>query len=43
MKNVYSELDVEKLTDHQMSNLLFSDIEDENGDCIYVVGSSKAI
>lgn len=40
-----SELDVEKLTDHQMSNLLFSDIEDDNekGDCIFVVGSSKAI
>src|SRR5690625_3814039 len=40
-----SELDVEKLTDNQMSNLLFSDIEDDNeeGDCIFVVGSSKAI
>jgi len=40
-----SELDIEKLTDNQMSNLLFSDIEDDNkeGDCIFVVGSSKAI
>lgn len=40
-----SELDVEKLTDNQMSKLLFSGIEDdgEKGDCIFVVGSSMAI
>ncbi|MGM0866620.1 MAG: hypothetical protein ACQEWF_18255 [Bacillota bacterium] len=40
-----SKLDFEKLTYNQMTNLLFSDIEDhkENGDCIFVVGSSKAI
>lgn len=40
-----SDLEVEKLSDTQMTNLLFSDIEDdnENGDCIFVVGSSKAI
>lgn len=40
-----SELDVETLTDEQMSKLLFSDIEDnyEAGDCTFVVGSSKAI
>ncbi|OZM58481.1 hypothetical protein CIB95_02625 [Lottiidibacillus patelloidae] len=40
-----SNLDANKLTDTQMTKLLFSDIEDdnENGDCILVVGSSKAI
>lgn len=40
-----SDLEVEKLSDTQMTKLLFSDIEDdnENGDCIFVVGSSKAI
>lgn len=40
-----SKLDIEKLTDNQMTKLLFSDIEDDNegGDCIFVVGSSKAI
>lgn len=40
-----SELDAEKLTDVQMSKLLFSGIEDDqkNGDCIFVAGSSKAI
>ncbi len=40
-----SKLDVEKLTDEQLTKLLFSDIEDDNekGDCIFVVGSSKAI
>ncbi|MEI5906424.1 hypothetical protein WAK64_05070 [Bacillus spongiae] len=40
-----SKLDVEKLTDNQMTKLLFSSIEDdhERGDCIFVVGSSKAI
>lgn len=40
-----SKLDSENLTYDQMTNLLFSTIEDdsENGDCIFVVGSSKAI
>lgn len=40
-----SDLEVERLSDTQMTKLLFSDIEDdnENGDCIFVVGSSKAI
>jgi vancomycin permeability regulator SanA len=40
-----SNLDATKLTDIQRTKLLFSDIEDdnENGDCIFVVGSSKAI
>ncbi|WP_449538359.1 YdcF family protein [Ferdinandcohnia sp. Marseille-Q9671] len=40
-----SELEVEKLSDAQLTKLLFSDIEDDyaNGDCILVVGSSKAV
>lgn len=40
-----SELDVETLTDEQMSKLLFSDIEDnyEAGDCTFVVGGSRTI
>jgi uncharacterized SAM-binding protein YcdF (DUF218 family) len=40
-----SKLDGEKLTDHQMTNLLFEGIEDDNkpGDCIFVVGSSTAV
>ncbi|MCP3742029.1 YdcF family protein [Rossellomorea sp. BNER] len=40
-----SKLDVEKLTNNQMTKLLFSGIEDDNekGDCIFVAGSSKAI
>nr|WP_304217359.1 YdcF family protein [Fredinandcohnia onubensis] len=40
-----SELDVEKLSDAQLTKLLFSDIEDDfaNGDCILVAGSSKAV
>src|SRR5690625_6983175 len=42
---IICELDIEKLTDNQMSILIFSDIENNNkeGDCIFVVGSSKAI
>lgn len=40
-----SELDADKLTDHQMSKLLFSHIEDDqqDGDCIFVAGSSRAV
>ncbi|MFI8575412.1 YdcF family protein [Rossellomorea aquimaris] len=40
-----SELEIEKLTNSQMTNLLFKDMEDnhENGDCIFCVGSSTAI
>lgn len=40
-----SQLDSEKLTDSQMTNLLFTGIEDDNksGDCIFVVGSSMAV
>lgn len=40
-----SKLEAEKLSDRQMTKLLYSDIEDDgkNGDCIFVVGSSKAI
>ncbi|PFA63081.1 hypothetical protein CN378_18780 [Bacillus sp. AFS015802] len=40
-----STMDIEKLTPEQMGHLLFSDIEDthERGDCIFVVGSSKAL
>lgn len=40
-----SQLDSEKLTDSQMTNLLFNGIEDDNklGDCIFVVGSSMAV
>ncbi|GIN74776.1 hypothetical protein J14TS2_52510 [Bacillus sp. J14TS2] len=39
-----SQLESEKLTDQQMTNLLFAGIEDDQkkGDCIFVVGSSKA-
>jgi uncharacterized SAM-binding protein YcdF (DUF218 family) len=39
-----SELNPNKLTDEQMTNLLFNDIYDdgEKGDCIFVLGSSKA-
>ncbi len=40
-----SKLDSENLTDSQMTNLLFSGIEDDqqSGDCIFVVGSSMAV
>lgn len=40
-----SQLEGEKLTDNQMSELLFSNIKDDGkkGNCILVVGSSKAI
>ncbi|WP_080845166.1 YdcF family protein [Cytobacillus gottheilii] len=40
-----SQLEAGKLTDLQMSKLLFSDIEDDRkpGDCIFVAGSSRAI
>lgn len=40
-----SKMDIEKLTDNQMSKLLFSGIDDdgEKGDCIFVVGSSMAV
>ncbi|MFC4559756.1 YdcF family protein [Virgibacillus kekensis] len=40
-----SELGAEKLTDKQMTNLLFTGIEDDlqSGDCIFVAGSSKAV
>lgn len=40
-----SELNVDELTDEQLTHVLFSNIEDddEKGDCIFVVGSSKAI
>jgi len=40
-----SNLDIKKLTDDQITKLLFSEIEDDNkkGDCIFVAGSSKAI
>ena len=40
-----SELDADKLSDEQMSKLLFSGIEDDGqrGDCIFVAGSSKAV
>lgn len=39
-----SNLEVEKLSDTQLTKLLFSNIEDDKrqGDCIFVVGSSKA-
>src|SRR5699024_8395257 len=39
-----SNIEVEKLSDTQLTKLLFSDIEDDKkqGDCIFVVGSSKA-
>jgi uncharacterized SAM-binding protein YcdF (DUF218 family) len=38
-------LDPEKLTDSQKTTLLFSGLEDDlkSGDCIFVVGSSKAV
>ncbi|MCT2536343.1 YdcF family protein [Aquibacillus koreensis] len=40
-----SNLDVDALTKTHMTNLLFSDLEDDGmtGDCIFVVGSSMAI
>lgn len=40
-----SQLDFEKLSYNQMTNLLFSNIEDDNesGDCILVVGSKTAV
>jgi uncharacterized SAM-binding protein YcdF (DUF218 family) len=40
-----SSLEMERLTSKQMANLLFSDIKDDqkHGDCILVVGSSKAL
>ncbi|MBM7692173.1 uncharacterized SAM-binding protein YcdF (DUF218 family) [Peribacillus deserti] len=40
-----SKLEGEKLSDKQMTNLLFRGIEDnnKNGDCIFVAGSSKAV
>jgi vancomycin permeability regulator SanA len=40
-----STLEIERLTPDQMGNLLFSDMKDnhERGDCIFVVGSSKAV
>ena len=40
-----SELDAATLSDEQMTKLLFSGMDDDhqNGDCIFVVGSSKAI
>ncbi len=40
-----SNLDPEKLTDKQMTNVLFTSIEDDNevGNCIFVAGSSSAV
>src|SRR5690625_425907 len=40
-----SDLTIDQLTDQQMTNLLFSEIEDDDkeGDCIFVAGSSRAI
>lgn len=40
-----SELDADKLSDEQMTKLLFSGIRDDGqpGDCIFVAGSSKAV
>lgn len=40
-----SNLEVDNLSDKQKTKLLFTHIEDDNknGDCIFVVGSSKAI
>ncbi|MCA1322349.1 YdcF family protein [Bacillus tianshenii] len=40
-----SELDENALTDHQIASLLFNGLEDDQqtGDCILVVGSSKAV
>jgi len=40
-----SKLDSAKLTDKQMTNLLFTGIEDNHktGDCIFVVGSNMAV
>lgn len=40
-----SDLDPERLTNKQMENLLFSGLDDDkkSGDCIFVVGSSKAV
>ncbi len=40
-----SKLDSSKLTDQQMTDLLFRNINDDNksGECIFVAGSSKAV
>jgi hypothetical protein len=40
-----SQLEFEKLSVNQITNLLFSNIEDdyETGDCILVVGSKTAV
>ena len=40
-----SDLDADKLSDDQMTKLLFSDIQDDGqqGDCIFVAGSRKAV
>ncbi|AXI08637.1 YdcF family protein [Oceanobacillus sp. 143] len=40
-----SEMEAEKLTDEQKTALLYKNIEDdqEKGDCIFVLGSSKAV
>ncbi|SER75851.1 DUF218 domain-containing protein [Gracilibacillus ureilyticus] len=40
-----SQLDSSNLTDEQITKLLYGDIEDDgrDGDCIFVVGSSKAV
>ncbi|NGP45703.1 YdcF family protein [Bacillaceae bacterium SIJ1] len=40
-----SQLEAEKLSDQQMTNLLFKDIKDngKSGECIFVAGSSKAV
>ncbi|MCG1023298.1 YdcF family protein [Sutcliffiella horikoshii] len=45
MKIPISRLDSSKLTDQQMTDLLFGNIKDDNksGDCIFVAGSSKAV
>ncbi len=45
MKIPISKLDSSKLTDQQMTDLLFSNIKDDkqSGDCILVAGSSKAV
>lgn len=45
MKILISQLDSSKLTDQQMTDLLFSNIKDDNksGECIFVAGSSRAV
>ncbi len=45
MKINISQLEPGNLTDSQMTDLLFRELEDdyENGDCIFVPGSSKAV